>query len=286
MITKDDFGFRSIWDAILEVYQEFAKICDSHGLRYYVTDGTAIGAVRHKGFIPWDDDFDVSMPREDYERFIELSKTELPPHLKFVNWKNTPEMTLLFGKIQDSRRERVEEIEKKCGRMLSNGVYIDLFPIDGYPDSKLEVFFTKRWAQMLSCIIRFRGMRFSQQTSKGKLVWLAGLFFNVLMPWATQKWCLEKCEHFLLKHPFATAKNTGRASLRVTMLNRKPLPKEVWGMARMQEFHDRMVPLPADVDAYLHSLYGDYMKLPPEDKRKPGHSYAWRCPWWLGPTMG
>lgn len=137
MRSDDRFGMRPVWDAILEVYDAFAKVCDKNGLRYYVSDGGALGAVRHGGFIPWDDDLDVSMPREDYEKFIELSKTELPPHLKFVNWKNTPEFTLLFGKVQDSREDKIRAIEEKTGRMLSNGVYIDIFPIDGYPNDSL-----------------------------------------------------------------------------------------------------------------------------------------------------
>ena len=111
-------NLKPVWDAVLNVYREVAQICDKHGLRYYLTDGTALGAVRHKGFIPWDDDFDMSMPREDYQKFIEIARNELPEHLKFVNWENTPEFTLLFGKVQDTRADFVKSIEAECGYML------------------------------------------------------------------------------------------------------------------------------------------------------------------------
>lgn len=286
MAMVDEFGLRPIWDAILEVYQEIAKVCDRHGLRYYVTDGTAIGAVRHSGFIPWDDDFDISMPRPDYERFIELAKTELPSHLKFVNWKNTPELTMMLGKVQDSRREKVEEIEKTTGRILSGGIYVDIFAIDGYPESSAEIVWVKFVTKILACIVRFRCMTFCQQSWKGKLVWILGLIFSVFMPWMTQYRCLRTCENYLMRHPFDSSANTGRASLRITMLNRKPLPRAVWGRAQMHVFDGIRVPLPQDTDAYLRSLYGDYMKMPPEDRRRPTHAYSWRCPWWLGPTRG
>ena len=80
-----DYGLRPLWDALYEIYEEFAKICDKHGLRYYAFAGTLLGAIRHNGFIPWDDDLDVAMPRPDYEKFIQISKTELPRHLNFVD---------------------------------------------------------------------------------------------------------------------------------------------------------------------------------------------------------
>ena len=70
MITEDKFGLKPIWEAILEIYDEFCKICDRHGLRYYVTDGNALGAVRHKGFIPWDDDIDLAMSSEDPSPYL------------------------------------------------------------------------------------------------------------------------------------------------------------------------------------------------------------------------
>ena len=283
-MSTESVNLRPVWEAILDVYKEVAKICDRHGLRYYLTDGTALGAVRHRGFIPWDDDFDMSMPREDYQRFVELAKTELPTHLKFVNWENTPEFTLLFGKVQDSRREFVEQIEQQCGYMLSSGIYIDIIPIDGYPESSLERWLVKLTVKLLSCMIRFRCMHFKVQSRKGKLVWLAGLFLSVFLPWMNGQSCKRMCERFLRRHPFAGARFTGRASMRLTMLNRRPIPSEYWGQPLQSHFCDAMAPLPHDADAYLRFYYGDYMKLPPESQRHHSHEYSYRCSWWLGPT--
>lgn len=283
-LKNDEYNLCPVWEAILDVYNEFRSICDRHSLRYYITDGTAIGAVRHNGFIPWDDDFDLSMPREDYEKFIEIAKDELPQHLKFVNWKNTPELTMMVGKIQDVRRDRIIAIEEQIGRMLPGGIYIDIFPIDGYPESRLEIFWVRLVTSILSSIIRFRCMSLKQQSRKGCIVWFLGACWSTLMPWMTHKRCMNICEGFLLRHPFETSRNTGRASLRITLLNRTPLAKTVWGEPIRHEFCGLQVPLPHGFDTYLRALYGDYMQPPPIEKRQPGHVYSWRCPWWLGPT--
>lgn len=279
-----EINLKPVWNATLDVYREVAKICDKHGLRYYLTDGTALGAVRHHGFIPWDDDFDMSMPREDYQKFVEIANMELPAHLKFVNWENAPEFTLLFGKVQDCREEFVKTVEAQCGYMLSSGIYIDIIPIDGYPRSKIERVFVKVAVAVLACMIRFRCMKYGDQSKKGKVVWIAGCVFSLLLPWMGGQSCKRKCEDFLRRHPYSSASYTGRASMRLTMLNRKPIPIEYWGVPSRCDFCGIDVPVPHDVDAYLRFYYGDYMKLPPESQRRHSHEYAYRCAWWLGPN--
>lgn len=286
-MSEKSINLKPVWNAILEIYGEVAKICDRHGLRYYVTDGTLIGVIRHKGFIPWDDDFDMSMPREDYEKFIEYAQNELPPYLKFVNWKNTPEFGYLFGKVQDCRRERIESIEAECHYMLSNGLYLDVIPIDGYPKSSFEVKWSRLVATIMRPIWRFRCAKFANQTRSGKVVWMVGGLFSMLFPWIrSSRQIMGICENLLIKHPFTEARQTGRASLYLHMLNRKPLPAEWWGEAIWLPFENVKVPVPHDYDAYLRFYFGDYMKLPPVEAQQPCHGYGYRCAWWLGPTLG
>lgn len=278
-------NLKPVWSAILEVYQEIAKICERHGLRYYVTDGTAIGAIRHHGFIPWDDDFDMSMPREDYDKFIAYAKTELPSYLKFVNWQNTPEFSLLFGQVHDSRREKVAAVEKACGYELSLGIYVDIIPIDGYPESCLERWFVRKYAYLLRSIWRAKGGVFSQQSCRGKILMCIGKILSILMPWIqTQTDVLAICEKLLRRHPFNGSRYSGRASVYLTGLNRPPLPSSWWGMGKMVDFENIKVPVPQDYDAFLRFYFHDYMKLPPLEKRCPSHEYSYKCAWCYGPT--
>ena len=281
---EDPFGLAPIWAAMLDIYKEIALVCDRHNLRYYVSDGTLIGAIRHKGFIPWDDDFDMSMPRPDYEMFIKIARTELPSHLRFLNWKNTPEFPLLFGKVHDIRKERILALEKETGRTLSNGLFVDIFPIDGYPDSKIEIATTRFKVALLTCIVRFKATHFLQQTTKGKAAWLGGCLLSCLAPWMSFDKCMRKCEGYLCRHMYETSYGTGRADLVLHMLNRPALLRQAWGDGVLVEFNRTSVRVPSGYDEYLHSVYGDYMVLPPESQRHPQHDYGYRCPWWLGPT--
>lgn len=283
---RKSVNLRPVWDATLDVYREIARVCDKHGLRYYLTDGTAIGAVRHKGFIPWDDDFDMSMPRNDYERFVELAKRELPPHLKFVNWKNTPEFSLLFGQVHDCRRDKISKVEKACGYMLSLGIYVDIFPIDGYPESSLERWFVRKYAYLLRALWRAKGGVYKNQSRRGKVLMVIGRILSVLFPWLrTTSDIMIRCEQLQKKHEFAGSKNSSRASVYLTGLNRPPLPTEWWGEPSWHEFEGLRVPLPHDYDSFLRFYFKDYMKLPPKDKQKPTHDYPHRCDWCYGPTV-
>lgn len=278
-------NLRPIWNSTNDIYSEVVKICDKHHLRYYLTDGSAIGAIRHRGPIPWDDDFDMSMPREDYSKFIKYAKVELPKHLKFLDWHNCPEFCFLFGKVQDCRKDYVEKIERESGQTLSNGLYVDIFPIDGYPTNRYEILFTRIYAYLLRALWRARFGVFKNQSPKGKMLCLLGWAFACFVPWIRKpEHIMMRCENMLLRHRFHDSDYTSRASVYLTGLNRPPLPKKWWGDQVWVDYDGMKVPLPHDYDNFLRFYYGDYMKLPPVEKRVPSHSYAHRCGWWLGPT--
>lgn len=283
---NDPFNLSPIWDAVFEIYDEFAKICDRHQLRYYVTDGNALGAVRHGGFIPWDDDLDVSMPRPDYERFIEYAKQELPPHLKFVYYENTPEYYWLFGKVQDTRREVVEAVEKKVGHILSNGLFLDVFPIEGYPNPGWQTLWEKIKGAFLLPLSRYRLRTYKTQSKKGKKAWLIGMLMSPFVPfWRSQKSFMAFLDGQLKRYSFDKCSMTGRACSRLNVLKRVPAPREIWGKGKLIDFDGRKVPVPDDVHAHLRNEFGpNYMTPPPADQQHPTHGYSYRCAWWLGPT--
>jgi phosphorylcholine metabolism protein LicD len=187
--------------------------------------------------------------------------------------------------VQDTRAERVKKLEEQVGFVLSNGLFVDVFPIDGYPESKVEAILTKIITGIAKCILRFRCMNFAEQTKNGKKVWLAGLFFGLLMPWMTQKRCLNLCERRLTKHGFDESAFNGRTCSTTNLFRRAPLRREAWGRPTTHEFHDTQIMLPEDVDAHLRNEYykWDYMELPPEFMQRPSHSCLYNCPWRLGP---
>lgn len=279
---KDDsFHLSPLWDELLELYAVFRAICEKHNLRHYAIGGTLLGAVRHKGFIPWDDDFDVGMPLADYQRFIALVEKELPPHLKFVTWRNS-EFPLCFSKIIDSRKERVLAIEKQIGHQLSGGAFIDIFPICGFPRSPMSAKWKLIRMKVLAALERFHCHTYAEQTSRGKIGWLLGLVLAPLFPFRwTRCQILSAYEKCLTSIPFSDGVPTFlTASLNYFVFYS---PRDWEGTCQLP-FEYVQVAAPQDPDSMLCSQYGDYMKLPPESSRHPSHEYSSRCSWWLGPT--
>ena len=133
------------WNAtILDILNAFMEICKRHDLRFYCCAGTAIGAVRHHGIIPWDDDIDVIMPRPDYDRLLEIAKTEDFGKYELVTPYNDESYPLYFSKLSDRTTTLVEERERPC----VIGLYVDIFPLDPTDDDiekakRLKVRYTK-----------------------------------------------------------------------------------------------------------------------------------------------
>lgn len=119
-----EYNLRPLWNELLKIYKVFASICDKHHLRYYACGGTALGAVRHKGFIPWDDDLDIFMPRSDYASFVEIGQTELPQGFSWQSIENDANYDLPFGKVWG----------------VGKNTAIDVLPLDGLPKNRLRLF--------------------------------------------------------------------------------------------------------------------------------------------------
>ena len=126
----------------LEILREFVRLCEANGLRYYLAYGTLLGAVRHKGFIPWDDDIDVTMPREDYERFAAICGAGLPGGLRWQSYATEGHYPVWFGKL--IREDTVLRQALSDHLDISQSVFIDVFPLDGLASRWWEVLVQRR----------------------------------------------------------------------------------------------------------------------------------------------
>lgn len=135
-LVSDDM--KKVWAVELDLLNEFSKVCDKHGLKWFVHAGTMLGAIRHQGFIPWDDDIDVVMPRTDYERLCALGSSEFK-HPYFYQTDDTDRFFARnFARLRNSDTTAIQVWEKSFNYPYNQGVFIDIFPIDNVPDDEFE----------------------------------------------------------------------------------------------------------------------------------------------------
>ena len=283
-MQQDEYNLRPVWNAILDIYDVFKNICMRHNIVYYAAFGTALGAVRHHGFIPWDDDFDVELSRNEFKRFMEVARKELPPYLKVITWRNTPEHGKMYAKIQDTRKEVLERVESEARYCQPQGLYIDIFILDGYPVKWYGIVKRKIGQFVLKSRYRHLFGRSSQLTVKAKLANIFGVVLNLFLPRiSTVEDFLAISERRAESVPFERASLVGWYDVGKCELDRC-ISRKVYDDRDWCDFENTSVPLPSGVDEYLKVNYGDYMILPPIDQRKPQHGDMQLAEWRLGPT--
>ncbi|MGN0048190.1 MAG: phosphorylcholine transferase LicD [Bacteroides sp.] len=246
----------------LDVMQCVHDFCVENNIRYFLCGGTLIGAIRHDGYIPWDDDIDIYMPRPDYDKFMELFNQSNSVY-RFVDFNVEEDYNLPFGKVYDTRTIMDEYMYKT----ESFGVYIDVFPIDG-----------------ISSITGIRKNMFLRKmlnTKKAKLGKTRSFFRNfimnlgklVLLPFSAR--CIVKqIDKNSRKVRYGL---TNKVAVFYGYGTREINDYSNYSKAIKHKFEDREFYIPIGYDNYLHSVYGDYMQLPPENKRVSHHSYT---AWW------
>ncbi len=264
------------WNAIIiDTLRFFTVFCEKHHLTYYCCGGTAIGAVRHHGLIPWDDDIDVFMPRPEYDRFIELALAEQWEDYELVTPYNKENYPLFFAKLCNRHTTLIEEADTPC----VYGLFIDIFPLDGAPDDIKD-------AQMMEA--RFRKTRnqleaISTHNTFAEYIRLLlqpkewGRFFRKTIAFFSRdtyrRRLLRQLKALSYQYDYKTSTNVinycGAYGVK------ELFPKE-WVKDRVPfSFEEITVYLPSDYDNYLHHIYGDYMQLPPEEKRVGHHLKAY-----------
>ncbi|HHW91057.1 MAG TPA: LicD family protein [Clostridiales bacterium] len=261
-----NYNLKLIQDVSYQILIDFDDFCAKHNLTYYMTYGTLIGAACHQDFIPWDDDIDVSMPREDYDRLLNELEKDLPAHLSLHHFKNTESYHLNFAKIFNKNTIIIEKAGQFNYRI--GGAYIDIFPIDGVGNSyKTAV----RKRKKLLLLLPFISISYLKLDKKKRPLWKnAAIWFSKLFDTKKLQYRLEKI----------VKKNSFQESSYVAMCVGQYrlgeiLPKEVYGTPVKLKFRDRYFNAPQDYDRYLSSIYGDYMRLPPEEKRISGHNFVY-----------
>lgn len=249
----------------LDILVYFGKFCKENKLQFYLCGGCCIGAVRNKGFIPWDDDIDVFMPREDYELLRKLwnEKADINRYSYCITDEKNYYRNL-FATINDNNTTFIKKHQSDLD--INHGIVLDILPLDGCPDSWIKRRYQIFWALVFSLFC-------AQAIPKnhGKVVEIIGKVLLGCVPSKKLRYGIWKfAEKQMTKYKFGDYKNiTELCSGPYYMM--KKYPKEAFKKVIYMDFEGEQMPVPKGYDMYLKIAFGDYMKLPPKEKQVPHH---------------
>lgn len=247
-----------------DMLKEIVRICSELNLTYYLVCGSALGTVKYKGFIPWDDDMDIALPRHDYEIFIKEAQSLLPKNLFLQNYHTEPNFPQIFSKLRNSETTYIEKSVSELS--INHGVYIDIFPLDEYPADKAEQQRLER--KKRKSYLKLSVIYCSKKTGRAALFAYLGKIFCYDRKIRENVEKLEKALS-LYKGPHSDILcNHGNWQDKLEYA-----PREQYGDGTWATFEGLKVRVPEKYDEYLTQKYGDWRaELPPE--QQIGHHYA------------
>lgn len=265
---SDKYGVLKLQNKILEMMVYIDEFCDEHNIKYFLMGGSALGAMRHGGFIPWDDDLDIFMDRENYLKFIECAKKDLDTKRFYLQCEDTKEHTHFFTKIRMNNTTCIESFGPKC-KERHQGMFVDIMCLNNAPKSKIG----KKIQYYAAGLLKARAIAKTNYVPKNFkqriqllvsrcLVW--GLFKRIL---------LYLVRRYNKKTTMEVAHLFGRAKFKNSFYKR-----EWFATARKVSFENVELAVPCMVEEYLSARYGEkYMDMPSEETKKmyATHAMLW-----------
>ena len=256
----------------LEMLDALAAYCDANGLVYYLSGGTLLGAVRHGGYIPWDDDIDVNMPRPDYERLVAMTGGRLGDHLEIAAPEGPITHSTSFPRLLDTRYVLMSCSKDGRSPYYTN-LFIDIFPIEGLPADPKRARWHYVWTKSM---IVMRKLAYFHEVPTGP-VGLSLMLRHMAKPFAKllgYRFWNRRLLDLAKRYRYEDCEYVGVVTGYVHTME-EYIRKEGYGTPVRVMFEGRSYNAPADTDRYLRNLYGNYMELPPEDKREAHFFDIW-----------
>ena len=255
-----DIDVNVLHSRLLEMAKFFHELCIKNNIQYYMLGGTMLGAIRHQGFIPWDDDMDFGIPRNDYNRFVEIAKDLGSSGYEIRYYRNAKNSPMHYAKFIDSNTTLVENHYHN----YVEGLYLDIFPLDGADVGSIGDTIRNRKILLKHALI----MNHCTTTEK------RGFIRRIFNKYAKLR-NLENLHSSLEK--IMVEKNNKDTEYLANFLGawaeKETIPRTIMGTPTLYKFEDTQFYGAEDFDGYLKSLYNDYMQLPPEEKRIFKHNY-------------
>lgn len=254
----DENTLAKLHTTLLEILEEIDRICRKHNIQYFLDSGTALGAVRHGGFIPWDDDADVGMIRSEYERFVKIAAEELGERFFLQTRETDPDFLKFSAKIRMNNTYFPEE--RNEGTSVHQGIFVDIFPFDYINDDPKKAVSEIKKARRLFKLWAIRHRHPKREKIGRKVVRLC---FKILPEYYFENRCRSHFLKYNEKHTMTVV------SYSYKMNNYKILCFRIEDMFPSIDirFQGKEFKIMNNYDSYLKTMYGDYMEMPPLEKR-------------------
>lgn len=272
-VQGNEISIEEIKALLVEALQSFHDFCEENGLRYYLSGGTLLGAIRHGGFIPWDDDIDLIMPRPDYIKFIGMTKDGLKGHYSVQSVYSDKKYIYPFVKVCDTRTSLLEFRHKNS---TGSGIFIDIFPMDGISDDDVDFGKQLKKILFLRKLSKYAGTAIYH--SDNLLLTLPRLLVVGLCKLVGSARINKKIDRVAQSLDFSVQE---KVAVVVWGYDKREKNDKAKFLPRQKaKFEGKEFWISAGYDTYLRGLYGDYMKLPPEQDRVRKHDYVvyWKTP--------
>lgn len=251
-----------VHNLLLNIASEFHNLCVKYNIPYYMIGGTMLGAIRHKGFIPWDDDMDFGIPREHYNRFLQIASQELPSPYKLLTINNSAYALMGISKITDTRTLIHEKYAPKTTETI--GLNIDIFPLDS-TNNKKGLFSRNKKIELLLKIQRVLFINYNCRKGIKKII---AFILQKTIKISPQK-NIERINAIIEKRK--NKEDNMWTNFFGTYGSKEIVNKHIFGIPVLYQFESTKFYGVNDYDAYLKHIYSDYMKLPPKEKRHIHH---------------
>ena len=259
-MTQDEL--RGLQKTELQILLAIDKVCSENDIEYFLDSGTMLGAARHGGFIPWDDDVDIAMPRDSYERFLEIGQEALGPRFFLQTRETDPEMLQSFAKVRMNGTEMVEEVGKETGS--HQGIWVDIFPFDVICSSELNIKIKRIQWKLLHKLYTIR-LTNKPQADAGIIKRIIRLFLHCILSPIPLSFFINRLddlgdENIILGEECLTCFHYYTVFV--------PLKHDdVYPLGQM-DFEGHSLSVLHNWEHYLEVTYGDWKQLPPEEKRR------------------